>query len=52
MARQPRPAVPYDERPMQTWASIPSDRAVPGDGGRLHVRDWGGHLAGEVTGSG
>jgi pimeloyl-ACP methyl ester carboxylesterase len=27
---------------MQTRASIPSDRAVPGDGIRLHARDWGG----------
>jgi pimeloyl-ACP methyl ester carboxylesterase len=42
MPRQARPAVPYDERPMQTRASIPTDRAVPGDGIRLHARDWGG----------
>jgi pimeloyl-ACP methyl ester carboxylesterase len=42
MPRQPRPAVPYDERPMQTSASTPTDRAVPGDGIRLHARDWGG----------
>jgi pimeloyl-ACP methyl ester carboxylesterase len=27
---------------MQTRASVPSDRAVPGDGIRLHARDWGG----------
>jgi pimeloyl-ACP methyl ester carboxylesterase len=27
---------------MQTRASTPSDRAVPGDGVRLHARDWGG----------
>jgi pimeloyl-ACP methyl ester carboxylesterase len=27
---------------MQTRASIPTDRAVPGDGIRLHARDWGG----------
>ena len=34
--------VPYDERPMQTRASTPTDRAVPGDGVTLHARDWGG----------
>jgi pimeloyl-ACP methyl ester carboxylesterase len=34
--------VPYDERPMQTRASTPTDRAVPGDGPTLHARDWGG----------
>ncbi len=27
---------------MQTRASTPIDRAVPGDGVRLHARDWGG----------
>jgi pimeloyl-ACP methyl ester carboxylesterase len=27
---------------MQTGASIPTDRAVAGDGVRLHARDWGG----------
>jgi pimeloyl-ACP methyl ester carboxylesterase len=27
---------------MQTRASTPDDRAVPGDGIRLHARDWGG----------
>jgi pimeloyl-ACP methyl ester carboxylesterase len=27
---------------MQTRASTPNDRAVPGDGIRLHARDWGG----------
>jgi pimeloyl-ACP methyl ester carboxylesterase len=27
---------------MQTRASIPTDRTVPGDGIRLHARDWGG----------
>jgi pimeloyl-ACP methyl ester carboxylesterase len=27
---------------MQTSASTPTDRAVPGDGVRLHARDWGG----------
>jgi pimeloyl-ACP methyl ester carboxylesterase len=27
---------------MQTRASIPTNRAVPGDGIRLHARDWGG----------
>jgi pimeloyl-ACP methyl ester carboxylesterase len=27
---------------MQTRASIPTDRAVPGDGIRLYARDWGG----------
>ncbi|HET7517434.1 MAG TPA: alpha/beta hydrolase [Actinomycetes bacterium] len=27
---------------MQTRASLASDRAVPGDGVRLHARDWGG----------
>jgi pimeloyl-ACP methyl ester carboxylesterase len=27
---------------MQTRASTPTDRAVPGDGIRLHARDWGG----------
>jgi pimeloyl-ACP methyl ester carboxylesterase len=42
MPRRPRPALPYDERPMQTSASIPTDRAVPGDGIHLHARDWGG----------
>jgi pimeloyl-ACP methyl ester carboxylesterase len=34
--------VPYDEPPMQTRASTPTDRAVPGDGLTLHARDWGG----------
>ncbi len=28
---------------MRTSASMPSDRAVPGDGVVLHVRDWDGH---------
>src|ERR687889_308919 len=42
MPRRSRPALPYDERPMQTRASTPTDRAVPGDGIPLHVRDWGG----------
>jgi pimeloyl-ACP methyl ester carboxylesterase len=42
MARQARPAVPYDERPMQTRPTVPIDLAVPGDGIRLHARDWGG----------
>jgi pimeloyl-ACP methyl ester carboxylesterase len=42
MPRRPRPALPYDERPMQTRASTPTDRAVPGDGVTLHARDWGG----------
>ena len=42
MPRQPRAAVPYDEPPMQTSASTPTDRAVPGDGVRLHARAWGG----------
>ena len=42
MPRRPRPALPYDERPMQTRASTPTDRAVPGDGVSLHARDWGG----------
>ena len=32
MPRQPRAAVPYDEPPMQTSASTPTNRAVPGDG--------------------
>ncbi|HEV2896065.1 MAG TPA: alpha/beta fold hydrolase, partial [Actinomycetota bacterium] len=27
---------------MLTSASSPTDRAVPGDGVRLHARDWGG----------
>jgi pimeloyl-ACP methyl ester carboxylesterase len=27
---------------MQTSASTPTDRAVPGDGVNLHARDWGG----------
>ena len=27
---------------MRTRASTPTDRAVPGDGIRLHARDWGG----------
>src|SRR6266508_6370430 len=27
---------------MRTSASVPSDRAVPGDGVVLHVRDWDG----------
>jgi pimeloyl-ACP methyl ester carboxylesterase len=27
---------------MQTRASLPEDRTVPGDGVRLHARDWGG----------
>jgi pimeloyl-ACP methyl ester carboxylesterase len=27
---------------MQTGTTTPSDRAVPGDGIRLHARDWGG----------
>jgi pimeloyl-ACP methyl ester carboxylesterase len=27
---------------MRTRASIPADRALPGDGVRLHARDWGG----------
>jgi len=40
--RRPRLALPYDERPMQTRASTPTDRAVPGDGVSLHARDWGG----------
>jgi pimeloyl-ACP methyl ester carboxylesterase len=34
--------LPYDDRPMQTSASTPADRAVEGDGVRLHARDWGG----------
>jgi pimeloyl-ACP methyl ester carboxylesterase len=34
--------VHYDDRPMQTRASTPTDRAVPGDGVRLRARDWGG----------
>src|SRR4029453_581661 len=42
MPRRPCPALPYDERPMQTSASTPTDRAVPGDGVTLHARDWGG----------
>ena len=42
MPRRLRPALPYDERPMQTRASTPTDRAVPGDGLSLHARDWGG----------
>jgi pimeloyl-ACP methyl ester carboxylesterase len=42
MPRRARPAVPYDGRPMQTSASTPTDRAVPGDGIDLHARDWGG----------
>jgi pimeloyl-ACP methyl ester carboxylesterase len=42
MERESRPAVPYDERPMQTSASTPTGRAVPGDGIGLHARDWGG----------
>src|SRR5829696_8511103 len=42
MPRRPRPALPYDERPMQTRASTPTDRAVPGAGISLHARDWGG----------
>ena len=42
MPRRLRPALPYDERPMQTRASTPTDRAVPGDGVSLHARDWGG----------
>ena len=42
MPGQPRAAVPYDEPPMQTSASTPTDRAVPGDGIRLPARDWGG----------
>src|SRR4029450_3520698 len=42
MPRRLRPALPYDERPMQTRASTPTDRAVPGDGITLHARDWGG----------
>ena len=28
---------------MQTRASTPTDRAVPGDGVSLHARDWGGN---------
>src|SRR4029453_15633548 len=42
MPRRPRPALPYDERPVQTSASTPPARAVPGHGVRLHARDWGG----------
>jgi pimeloyl-ACP methyl ester carboxylesterase len=42
MPRRMPAAVPYDERPMQTSASTPTDRAVPGDGITLHARDWGG----------
>jgi pimeloyl-ACP methyl ester carboxylesterase len=42
MPRRIPAAVPYDERPMQTSASTPTDRAVPGDGVSLHARDWGG----------
>ena len=42
MPRRIPPALPYDERPMQTSASTPTDRAVPGDGISLHARDWGG----------
>src|SRR5512132_319651 len=42
MPRRLRPALPYDERPMQTRASTPTDRAVPGDRITLHARDWGG----------
>jgi pimeloyl-ACP methyl ester carboxylesterase len=42
MPRQARPAVPYDERPMQTKPSAPASRAVPGDGVTLRARDWGG----------
>jgi pimeloyl-ACP methyl ester carboxylesterase len=42
MPRRTPPALPYDERPMQTSASTPSDRAVAGDGITLHARDWGG----------
>src|SRR5215207_5445800 len=42
MPRQARPAVPYDERPMQTRPSAPASRAVPGDGVTLRARDWGG----------
>jgi pimeloyl-ACP methyl ester carboxylesterase len=42
MPRRRPAAVPYDEPPMQTSASIPTDRAVPGDGITLHARDWGG----------
>lgn len=42
MPRRPPAAVPYDEPPMQTSASTPTDRAVPGDGITLHARDWGG----------
>src|SRR5215217_3415010 len=42
MPRRLRPALPYDERPMQTRASTPTDRAVPGDGVSLHARDRGG----------
>src|SRR5215218_5264651 len=42
MPRQARPAVPYDERPMQTRPSAPASRAVPGHGVTLRARDWGG----------
>lgn len=32
----------YDDRPMrQTLPATPTDRSVPGDGIRLHARDWG-----------
>jgi pimeloyl-ACP methyl ester carboxylesterase len=42
MCRRAPVRVPYDERPMQTSASTPTTRAVPGDGVTLHARDWGG----------
>jgi pimeloyl-ACP methyl ester carboxylesterase len=42
MPRRTPAALPYDEPPMQTSASTPTDRAVPGDGISLHARDWGG----------
>jgi pimeloyl-ACP methyl ester carboxylesterase len=37
----------YDDRPMrQTLPATPIDRSVPGDGIRLHARDWGDGSAG------
>lgn len=37
----------YDDRPMrQTLPVTPTDRSLPGDGIRLHARDWGDGSAG------
>src|SRR5215216_5217706 len=51
MPRQARPAVPYDERPMQTRPSAPASRAVPGHGVTLRARNWDG-VAPRLVGAG